>query len=506
MRRWWLLPLALWALGSTLYYLNNQRQVREQSMAIAIEGARNMFRMVVLTRNWNSSHGGIYVPVTPRTQPNPYLEHPRRDLMTTDGVALTMINPAYMTRLIGEMAELNAGAIFRLTSLRPMRPANAADAWEARALQHFEQGQRESWSVEASPTGPLLRYMAPLLIQESCLHCHAKQGYKLGDVRGGISVSQKYEAIEQAVARQSHETLIATLSTFLLISSLGWLLLELLRRRWMELASQFHELEETQHQLLQAEKLASIGQLAAGVAHEINNPVGFVNSNLGSLRNYSQQMIALLEQCRAGQGKEADFVAADFDYLRHDVLDLLQESQDGLGRVTRIVNDLKDFSRVDRAEEQDFDLNGGLDSTLNVVWNEVKYKAEVVRDYGEIPLLRCVGAQINQVAMNLLLNAAHAIAEHGTITLRTGHDAHTVWFEVADTGSGIAPEVLRRIFEPFFTTRPVGKGTGLGLSVSYDIVRKHGGQIHVNSQPGQGSCFRVSLPKEKQTSPEQPAA
>jgi two-component system, NtrC family, sensor kinase len=162
LRRWWLFPLALWALGSGLYYHLHLQQVREQTTAIAIEGARNMFRMVVLTRNWNSSHGGIYVPVTPRTQPNPYLEHPRRDVMTTDGVALTMINPAYMTRLIGEMAELNAGAVFRLTSLRPMRPANAPDAWEAQALQGFEQGGRESWTVEAGKEGRLLRYMAPL--------------------------------------------------------------------------------------------------------------------------------------------------------------------------------------------------------------------------------------------------------------------------------------------------------------------------------------------------------
>jgi two-component system, NtrC family, sensor kinase len=498
LRRWWLLPLVLWALGSGLYYTTHLTQIRAQTTAIAIEGARNMFRMVVLTRNWNSSHGGIYVPVTPRTQPNPYLEHPRRDVMTTDGVALTMLNPAYMTRLIGEMAELNAGVIFRLTSLRPMRPANAPDAWEARALQGFEQGMRESWAVEDGKEEPLLRYMAPLAVQESCLACHARQGYKLGDVRGGISVSQKYAPIEQVVALQQRETLIATLSTFLLISGLGWLLLELLRRRWLELASKIQEVEDTQRQLLQSEKLASIGQLAAGVAHEINNPVGFVNSNLGSLRNYSQQMIALLEQCRNGQASEADFRAVDFDYLRSDVLDLLQESQDGLLRVTRIVNDLKDFSRVDRAEEQDFDLNSGLESTLNVVWNELKYKAEVIRDYGEIPLLRCVGAQINQVAMNLLLNAAHAIAEHGTITLRSGHDADTVWFEVIDSGSGIAPEVLSRIFEPFFTTRPVGKGTGLGLSMSYDIVQKHGGRIEVSSQPGQGSSFRVSLPKTHQ--------
>ena len=161
----------------------------------------------------------------------------------------------------------------------------------------------------------------------------------------------------------------------------------------------------------------------------------------------------------------------------------------------KIVSDLKDFSRVDQAQWQDADLNAGIECTLNVVWNELKYKAEVVRAY-DPSLLRvaCLPAQINQVVMNLLVNAAHAIAERGVITVRTGHDAGWVWIEVEDSGSGMPPEVQKHIFDPFYTTKPVGKGTGLGLSISYDIVRKHGGRIEVRSEPGQGSCFRVCLP------------
>ena len=280
----------------------------------------------------------------------------------------------------------------------------------------------------------------------------------------------------------------------LLVSLLGWLLLELLRRRWLELAGKVHELEETQSQLLQSEKMAAIGQLAAGVAHEINNPIGFVNSNLGTLKTYTGQLLALAERSRKGEAGEADFIAADFDYLKTDIDDLLRESRDGLERVKKIVADLKDFSHVDKSEWQEADLNAGIESTLNVVWNELKYKAEVVREFGELPKLPCVAAQINQVVMNLLVNAAHAIEQRGTITVRTGCDASTAWIEVSDTGRGMAPAVLQRIFEPFYTTKPVGKGTGLGLSLSYDIIKKHGGRIDVSSEVGVGTTFRVSLP------------
>jgi len=494
-RRWWLLPLALWG-GVVALSLELQiDKIREQSVQVAVEGARNMFRMVMLTRNWNASHGGVYVPVTPATPPNPYLEHPQRDLMTTDGMALTMINPAYMTRLIGSMAAADGGVSFRLTSLKPIRPANAADAWEQASLEAFERGAAETMGVEDSPRGKLLRYMAPLKVQESCLVCHAKQGYQLGDIRGGLSVSQQYAPIEATTRDGIRQTTLAHCAAFAVVLAVGWGLLELLRRRWRELAEKIGELEEAHVQLLQSEKMASIGVLAAGVAHEINNPIGFVSSNLGTLKDYHKTMVALLDACRAGRATEADFAAADFDYLKADLADLMRESREGLERVRKIVADLKDFSRLDQADWQEADLNAGIECTLNVVRNEIKYKAEVVREYdAKLPPVRCLPAQINQVVMNLLVNAAHAIEERGIITVRSGHDAEWAWIEVADTGRGMSPEVLKCIFDPFYTTKPVGKGTGLGLSISYDIVDKHGGHIDVSSEPGRGTTFRVWLP------------
>jgi signal transduction histidine kinase len=257
------------------------------------------------------------------------------------------------------------------------------------------------------------------------------------------------------------------------------------------------KLKEAQNQLLQSEKMAAIGQLAAGVAHEINNPVGFVNSNLGSLKIYADKLLTVVNAYESNDPAQISEARqkADLEFLRQDLPSLLAESQEGLGRVTKIVQDLKDFSHVDHADRQIADLNAAMESTLNVVWNELKYKAEVIRELGEIPSVDCVPAQINQVFMNLLVNAAQAIPKQGKIFVRSGLEKEQVWFEVEDTGSGMSSEVQQRIFEPFFTTKPVGKGTGLGLSISYDIiVKKHHGRMDVNSEIGKGSRFRLWLP------------
>jgi signal transduction histidine kinase len=264
-----------------------------------------------------------------------------------------------------------------------------------------------------------------------------------------------------------------------------------------ELTHLLSKVDEAQQQLLQSEKMAAIGQLAAGVAHEINNPVGFVNSNLGTLKTYTQQLLQLIDAYESGDAVNIaeQRKIADLDFLREDLPALLEESRDGLERVTRIVQDLKDFSRVDQAERQRADLNAAMQSTLNVVRNELKYKADVVLELGQIPEIVCIPAQLNQVFMNLLVNAAQAIPERGTITVRSGLERDHVWFEIEDTGSGMSEEVRKRIFEPFFTTKPVGKGTGLGLSISYDIVvKKHHGRMDVHSELGKGTCFRLWLP------------
>ena len=279
---------------------------------------------------------------------------------------------------------------------------------------------------------------------------------------------------------------------------------EQVEARFEELRAINGRLEEAQNQLLQQDKMASIGQLAAGVAHEINNPVGFVSSNLNSLRQYVDGLLSLSTAYEAALAAPGDpLVAAalaakrdevEIDYLREDLPQLLDECGDGLGRVKKIVQDLKDFSRVDQANWQEADLNVGLESTLNVVRHEVKYKAEVVKDLAALPPVICLAAQLNQVFMNLIVNAAHAISDKGTITLSSGTEGRWAWVQVGDTGCGMSEDVRRRIFEPFYTTKDVGKGTGLGLSLSFSIVQKHGGVILVRSELGRGSAFRVWLP------------
>ena len=280
----------------------------------------------------------------------------------------------------------------------------------------------------------------------------------------------------------------------------------------LELENANLQLSGTQTQLLQAEKLAALGQLAAGVAHEINNPVGYVNSNLGTLKGYLKDMLDILQAYerinRQQPPDPAELIALnqlkdklELDYICEDAPQLIDESLEGLLRVRTIVQDLKSFAHIDGQPEWKLaDLHECLDSTLNIANNEIKYKAKIVKEYGVIPEIECLGSQLNQVFLNLLVNAAHAIPDStpGTITVRTACTDDEVSVEISDTGCGIPAANLLRIFDPFFTTKPIGQGTGLGLSLSYGIVQRHGGRIEVRSEVredvGRGTTFRVVLP------------
>jgi len=275
---------------------------------------------------------------------------------------------------------------------------------------------------------------------------------------------------------------------------------------WQEKKEQallLEKLSEVQGQLLQSEKMASIGQLAAGVAHEINNPVGYVNSNIKALDRYINDLVHFVDNITELSEKEDSLQGEinglkkdiDYEFIKEDVEQLMHESKEGINRVIKIVQDLKDFSHVDEEEWQFTDLTKGIESTLNVVNNEVKYKAEVMREYGEIPKVECIASQVNQVIMNLIINSSHAIEVKGTITISTGLiDKNKVWIKVADTGKGIEEKNMKKLFDPFFSTKPVGQGTGLGLSLSYSIIKKHNGTIEVESVLGKGTCFTIILP------------
>lgn len=268
-----------------------------------------------------------------------------------------------------------------------------------------------------------------------------------------------------------------------------------------------YELKTAQSQILQQEKMASIGQLAAGVAHEINNPIGYIISNLSSLQKYMDKMVEFIssnvEKVSSGRNQQclehreqimAHKKALKLDYVIRDIGMLITESNEGADRIKKIVQDLKTFSHIDENEFKVADINAGLESTINIVYNELKYKATLIKELGDIPQTVCNLGQLNQVFMNVLVNAAQAIQSHGDITIRTCCDGNMIKISVSDTGCGIPAEKLEHIFEPFFTTKDVGKGTGLGLSIAYDIVKKHGGEIKVESQVGRGTTFNISIP------------
>jgi signal transduction histidine kinase len=242
------------------------------------------------------------------------------------------------------------------------------------------------------------------------------------------------------------------------------------------------ELRDTQTQLVQAEKMKSLGQLVAGVAHELNNPIGFVHANLQLLDEYIAKLLA--------PGRSAQETAK----AREAIAKLLVRSREGTERVKKIVQDLRTFSRMDQAELQDADLNEEIERTLALMEPRFKTAISVERDFGKLPRVRCYPGQLNQVFLNLLMNACDAISKKGKIRIRTRRSADGVRLEFHDDGPGIPEEIQRQVFDPFFTTKPVGVGTGLGLSISHGIIERHGGRISVESSPGRGTTFIIELP------------
>lgn len=269
-------------------------------------------------------------------------------------------------------------------------------------------------------------------------------------------------------------------------------------------AEKTKELQELHAKFIHSEKMAAIGLLSAGIAHEINNPISFIASNLGSMGKYVGRMTDFVawQEGLIESGCSPDILeeherykrASKIDYVTKEMRLMVEELMEGVERIKKIVGSLKTFSRKDDNVLVEANLNDLVESTLTIVWNEIKYVATVTRELGDIPPINCFPSQLNQVIVNLLINAAQALEQQGEITIRTWHDGESVFLSVADTGQGIPAENLERIFEPMFTTKEPGKGTGLGLSIVHDIVRTHNGEITVASEPGRGTTFTVRLP------------
>lgn len=285
----------------------------------------------------------------------------------------------------------------------------------------------------------------------------------------------------------------------------------LVAERTIELSEANQKLKEQQAQLVHAEKMGAIGQLAAGIAHEINNPVSYITNNVDSLKEYIEIFAELIahyetlqkqvegaaeqEQIEESLAVVRQFSAREnISFILSDTTQLIIDTQKGVVRVRDIVQGLKNFAHPNSGEPQEADINEGIESVINMAWNEIKYKAKLDKNLGELPPLTCHLGELNQVFLNLLINAGQAIEDNGRIGVDSQFCDGEIIVCISDTGNGIPQEKISRIFEPFYTTKEVGQGTGLGLAISYGIIEKHGGRIEVDSKEGEYTRFIVHLP------------
>ena len=582
--------------------------IKRYTAEIALNTARAHLNKDTSFRLWGAMHGGVYVPSLNDIPPNPYLAHfPERDITTPSGRRLTLMNPEYMLRHLNETFTELYGVAGHITSLKPLRPENSADPWETKALHAFENGKKEVVeTIRHNNDPPILRLMQPLYVTPECLKCHGHQGYKLGDIRGGLGISLPMAPF---VKHSQEQLLVHTVSLVLLwllgcigllvgserlrknttklalsnvgmqreieerkrvevalqkessftaaiLDTAGALIMVLNTRgeiirfnQTSEIISSYHfrevagrvfwevllppeehaqmakifaaiqtgnfpaklemplitrdherriidwanttfedddgnveyiisigiditEEKQLQAQLLHAEKLSAIGKLSASIAHEINNPLFGIRNVLERLREKAPLSPDNLE-------------FADLAVLECD-------------RIRDLIKDLQNFNRPTSGIMTPVNLHGALDHILllskkEMETNQIMVEKRYANDLREI---MAIADQIKQVLLNLLNNAIEAMPTGGRITITTKISGNQAIISIADSGGGIHPAAINHIFEPFFTTNPAVKGTGLGLSVTYGIIKRHGGDIQVQSEVGKGSTFTISLPIE----------
>lgn len=494
-RRW--LPASLLALtillGLSLGWSIDS--IRHHNHEVAIEGARNIFRMVVLTRQWNAEHGGVYVPVSESTPSNPYLDSKRRDVRTDDAQTLTLVNPAYMTRQIAEMAEHSGPLHIHITSLKPIRPANRADEWEAGALRNFELGKREEYGVVPEATRTSLRYMAPLIVNQSCMSCHAVQGYRIGDVRGGISVSLDYAPIAEALQREIRRVVL-THGGFLAAGVAALLLLfEALRRRWMALEQTLADLEQTRNTLVLSEKMASLGRLVSGFADEIKGPV---TQSLEALRQAGQRSAEIEALLARGEVSQSSLRPSLDGLQEHQ-----RQAQVSLRRSADLIEHFRRVSADQSTSEKRLFL---LAEAIGDVLSSMRHTLKAVPVDVQVscpPTLTVFGVpgQYESVLTSLLLNCVgHGFSNraqrgHLLIAADLSPDRKGLSLRISDDGDGMSAEQLAMLFEPLGSNKP---GNDSGLYLAHVVVtRELGGSLRCESAPGKGTHFFVDCPLEQ---------
>jgi len=475
---------AFWTavIGSSLGW--NIHLVGHTVERMAAVEARASFEKDLVYRRWNASHGGVYVPVTPETPPNPQLSGmPGRDVTTTDGRQLTLINPAYMTRQVQELGREQYGLKGHITSLRPLRPENGPDAWEAAALRRLEQGGTETLEVVERDGRQVLRFMGRLVTEARCLGCHAVQGYQVGDVRGGIGLTVELAPLQAASADQLRGLVVGHAAIWLL--GVGALLLagQWLWRRVVEREAALTALHEAEGQLAHTRRLEAVGQLAGGMAHDLNNMLAPVLTHAhGALEDLPPD-----------------------HPVREDLLQIVGAGERARAMLRRVLA----FGRKQALEVKPVDLAGLVGGLLPILRDVVGrlVRVETVLPAG-LPPVPADRGQLETTLVNLAANARDAMPGGGVlrvvlrdatpVEIRThagdGPPRHLLALEVSDTGTGMDAAVRARLFEPFFTTKEQGRGTGLGLASVHGVVKQHGGAVLVESAPGRGTTFRLLLP------------
>ncbi len=474
----------------------------------AEQQARMLYRQILLTRQWVADHQGLFLVQSETTRPNDYLNEP---VMTTEtGLTLVKRNPAMVTRELSEYAARTGLGWFRVTSLQPVNPANAPDAFEQESLHSFGRGQVEHLAIDRNDDGRVLRYAAPLITETSCLACHSEHGYHPGDIRGALSISIPIAWADTFIDTNNQTIFFLGLLSVLAAAAVMLLLFNRLVTRPMQqltnamtvfpeqavetldlpvtkdeigrLSFSFtalcQRLSASQHALaaagekgFRAEKLAALGQLTAGIAHEINNPLAGMLNCVKSMQQEPENLD-----------------------LQKRYLPLLHK---GLKRIELTMRQLLNYGRVEPLQIHQVDIDTVILDCLELLG--YRLRNIVVNLDLRFNNLCCIDSEaIKQIVMNITLNATQAMPDGGHLNIASREENGSVVLIIEDTGIGIAHALLDRIFDPFFTTKEVGEGTGLGLAVTLAMVQRLNGQIDVQSQPGRGSTFIVTLPVDRQ--------
>ena len=495
-------------LSYTVLMIYNTKIQNRLVIGLAEQQARILGDQIQITRQWVADHNGIFI-IRQKDEPqNPYLDNPV--IQSVDNQIFIKRNPAMVTRELSEYASRSGFPWFKVTSLNPVNPDNAPDDFERNSMEMFSKGKKENISISHEKEGRVLRYASPLLVKASCLNCHAEQGYKLGDIRGALSISVPVIWADKIIHENNRNLILyGVVSTLFTIAALIFFFNTLVASPLRKLstamklfpatdtdqlslprqndeigfmAEQFQQLcrrlEQSQEELIAAgeqalhsEKLAALGQLTAGVAHEINNP-------LGGMRNCVHNMQA--------EPENLDL------HLRY--LPLLDK---GLRRIEHTMRQLLNYGRSEPLQLQKINLGKVIRDCFALL--EYRFhKIELVLSLNLDETLCLDIEAVKQIVMNISLNSIDAMENDGKLTVTSQRKEDTIILCFTDTGCGIRKDILPKIFEPFFTTKDVNQGTGLGLAVTYSLVQRLGGSISVKSVVGLGSSFTVTFPVDLQ--------